>query len=272
MPIIADPNAPAPTPPETSTGIDGVLTAYLDPAWAGVLLVARFGSGVSRVRFWRGDTLVRSGDWAAAPGGIAVAYDHEAPLGGTGNSWHAEADTGVISDPVGLVIVEPSDLSRVWLKSIDNPVLSATFVVSTWPELTYAARRDVSPLVGSAYPAISTDIRQAATSTMTIWTSTAAEAESLHTLVDSGVLLLQPTAETHRGDSYISMGDLVQADAGVPQNQQRLWTLPLTSIARPATTDQRLRVPGRSYADRYAKYPTYGDVPTRTYLGALIGS
>lgn len=278
MPIIADPTAPAPPLPTKVTGSDGVLTAYLDEPNAGVLLVADF-SGASqvpaRVRFYRDDgVLVRSGDWAWAPGGIAVAYDHEMSLSGSGHSWYAHPDVGADCQRVTLTVPAPSDLSTVWLKGLDSPGLSMQVVVSTWPRLHFAGRLSVSPVLGSAFPAfpaITQDLRQAPTSQMQVWTTTFGDSDALRLLVSSGVLLLQPNAKTGRRDQYVAIGDVDADLVGLPQGERLLWTLPLTEVERPATTGQRLRVPDRSYADRLATWPLYEGVPARSYLDGLTG-
>ena len=87
MPIPVDPSFVWPDAPTTTTSTDGRLAARVDSAHGGVLLRADFTGDATeavKARFYRGDgSLVRSGDPAMAPGGVALAYDHEAPVGET---------------------------------------------------------------------------------------------------------------------------------------------------------------------------------------------
>ncbi|MGH3501679.1 MAG: hypothetical protein ACRDQA_12455 [Nocardioidaceae bacterium] len=86
--MVVDTSAPEVEPPVVTTSADGHLSAYTDTTNAGVLLVADRSGGDPAPVAWRftrdtgsGPVPVRSGDTATSPGGVGIAYDHEAPLG-----------------------------------------------------------------------------------------------------------------------------------------------------------------------------------------------
>jgi hypothetical protein len=282
MGIVIDPSATPPTPPVEATSPDGVLTARRDDAWAGVLLVADYtaaSSTTAQVRFVRvgpdgTEQPVRSGDPAWAPGGQAVAYDQEAPLG-TPVSWYAypvgwDGAVGTRSEGVALTIPEPEPLADVWLKSLADPAASLRVVVTDWPALSYDERQQRADVIGRAAPVLTVDAWSTGSGDATILTQTLDERAALLSLLTSrAALLAQTRAVNGRPDQYVVPGKISEALAGASDDPARVWTVTLTGVDRPPTVDTGLRIPGRSYADSAVMWPTYAD---RTATGQTYGS
>lgn len=286
MPVIIDPSIPAPTPPTTVTGPDGILTAARDDAHAGVLLVAVFaGPAPVRVRFVRiaadgTQVPVRSGATASAPGGTAVAYDQEAPLG-VSVTWraipvYADGSEGAASAGVALTIPEPEPFADMWLKSASRPDLSmrVTPLTDTFQQVNRALRDELFEIPGSPYPVAAYDVRSGLDSSVQVVTETLTDRQALLDLVQaSPVVLAQTRLDYALPDAWLLVRDLAEQRPGTVDDPVRVWTLPVSQVDRPAPEDAPLRIPGRSYADSAVMWPMYADrVATgQTYLQTTTG-
>ena len=266
MAVVVDPLAPNPTPSASVTSSDGFLTVTVDPAFGGALLQAHFSSlnpDPFAVMFVRGDGLrVRSGDSRRSPGGYATAYDHEAPLGET-SSWTAipldrDGVAGTSSTGAAVALPDPTG-SRLWVNSIDSPSLSMLLTV-TAPVVSWSHQGRVSfaTVPGNPYPAGSWDVPAAREGSLAFLTSTLAERDSLVALLASGPLLLQAKSAWGWGQCYVLPTGYEEGSgpSGV-QDVRRMWAVSVTEIARPATLDCALFIPGKSYADTLVLAATY---------------
>jgi hypothetical protein len=285
--IVIDPDAPPLVPPVEVTSPDGILTARRDDTWAGVILTADYTGAdpvPGRVRLVRVgpdgiEVPVRSGDLAWAPGGLAVGYDHEAPLG-VPVTWYAYPVTGggtegARSQGAALTIPEPSDSVRdVWLKSLTDPAASLRVLVTAWPVLEYPARQQRLDVIGARSPVITSDVWALGASEATILTETLDERVALLDLVTSGsVLLAQTRGGYGRPDAYLVPGTPSEQMAGDATDPARIWTVPLTGVDRPPTVGAGLVIPGRSYHDTGVALPTYADrtATGQTYHQTTVG-
>jgi len=284
--IVINPSAPVPTPPVESMSPDGILTVRRDDAWGGVYLIADY-PGVTpkpqRVRIVRvgsdgAEAPVRGGDLAWSPGGIAVAYDHEAELG-VSSSWYAYpvSAAGVVgarSLGAGMAIPEPEPPRDVWLKSVTRPGLSRRVIVTSWPSLEYSDRQQRFDVLGAAAPVMSVDEWSLATSQVTLLTETLDEREALLALLRStSVLLVQSRHEYGRPDAYWVPGKFSEEMVGRAGDPGRTWTVEVTQVDRPPTVDAPLRIPGRTYADSAVMWPTYADrsATGQSYRDVTVG-
>jgi hypothetical protein len=250
----------------SATGSDNILTVTTDPTYAGVWLKADF-SGLSpqplQVRFTRGaGVTVRSGDPAWAPGGLAYAYDHEAPLGAA-SVWTATPiwqDGTVGSDSVSVaVVVDPMDGEvDCWIKPLGNADKALGLQVHTDRiEESYDARVQVVDVLGRGLPAASWDKRRMAAMSITLRTATKAQKGSLLGALDEGPLLVQLNPVYGIDDFY------AVPDASTLRYFQGMWSaqrdIPTSfvPIARPATIDAPMRWPGKSYAAVSLPLATY---------------
>ncbi|MER5312670.1 hypothetical protein ABT034_33410 [Streptomyces sp. NPDC002773] len=283
MPIIITSSDTPPDPPVEVTSPDGYLTARRDDPWAGVLLIADFPSGPAQVRFTRTgpdgvEVPVRGGDVTGAPGGVAVTYDHEAPLG-VSSAWHAypigwDGTVGARSDGVAVTPPEPTTPQDVWLKSLSNPALSMRVTVMSWPTLEYGERQERLDVLGASSPVMRVDAWSLATSSVTIETATLTEREQLLELILSGSTLLAQTRNAFgRPDAYWVPGKISESMSGPAYDPHRTWEIPITAVDRPTTVGAPTRIPGRSYDDSTVTWPTYADrtATGQTYLDVTTG-
>lgn len=280
MPIVVDPLSPQPAVVADVVSGDGVLTARVDTAHAGVLLVVA-GAGsdlvrVSRVNPDGSQVLVRSGDPCYAPGGGGVVYDHEAPLGRAVEYRAAplfpDGSTGQVS-VVSVQVPEPRSLGNEprdsWLKSLDEPDLSLRAWVTQRPEVTYAGRMQTVSVPGRPAPLATWDVHAAMTTTMTIATTSDEEVRQLRAIADAGVALYQTRQEYGYEDMFVLIGDL-SGTQPAPLGP-RLWQLPLTAVDRPDTFDAPARIPGRSLGALNVPGATLGGLSGGTYLDLVAG-
>lgn len=262
----------------TATGTDNVLTVTTDPTFAGVYLRADFSAlnpQPLQVRFTRGGVTVRSGDPAWAPGGVAYAYDHEAPLGGI-SVWTAtpiwrDGTFGSASVSVA-VVVEPMGVDLdCWLKPLGNADKCLGLQLhSDEIEESREGRTQITDVLGSVLPAAAWDRRRPAALSLTMRTSTKVEKDSLLSALDEGPVLVQLNPLFGIDDFYAVPDGSSLRYVQFPLSQLRDVPTSFIPISRPATVDAPMRWPGKSfaaisgpfaiYANRQSAYPTYRSV------------
>jgi hypothetical protein len=276
MPMIVDPLAPPVVPPTPAVSADGWLQAIVDPTWSGVVLSVDYtaatplpaAADVRKVLITRldpgaaGPVPVRGADLAWCIEGVGVGYDHEAPLGRavtyTARPTYADGTTGPASS-VAVTLLDPTAPADVWIKSIDEPGVSARVTVTSWPSLSWAARIDSADVMGSRYPITAQDEYKAAASDITL----DAEGDAIETmrllLTTPGVRLLQTRSDARRPDQFVLLGDPAEAIDTTPTGA-RTFTATVTEVERPPTAGQPMRMPGWSYDALAAAWPTYDAV------------
>jgi len=280
VPIIVSPGGTVATP-TSAVSSDGKITAYTDPAYAGILLSADFSSLTTKpvkVRFYRGSILVRSGDPAYSPGGLAVAYDHEAPLGEI-CSWtavpiFADGTTGTASTPVALTTPSMSADVDCWVKPLADPGLSIGLEVhNDRIEEGDQARLDLTYVPGRAHPVGAFDVRTEAAMSITLRTDTKAEKDALREALKVGTVLVQLRSTYGIDDFYALPGDAAFRYFLGMFSPLRDVPVSFVPVDRPPTLDAPLFIPGRSYADQLQVAPTYAArlATWPTYFDALHG-
>lgn len=275
MPIVVDPSYVPPAASDTVGSPDGLLQVRVDTTNAGVLLRADYSAVSSRplmVRFYRGDgTLVRSGDPAWAPGGIAHAYDHEAPIGTPAGYYVvpvlADGTDGAQSERVTVELAWTGDTSSVWIKNPSRPDLSMFARAATFEEQARPLRTTFTDVPGVRLGISTSLVTGGLTGTLTIKTDTVEEYEAMLALFDGSVLLIQahPTLGGVPTMYARPSGDLVslrRAETGYGWGM-RDWPVQLTESRRPATLDAPLRIPGLSWAAVASHYPTWQELASR---------
>lgn len=273
MSIIVDPGFTPPPPPAVATSADGRLKVIADNAHAGARLVADFSDLVPlprRVRFLRSDgSPVRSGDPAYAPGGMAVAYDHEAPLGGP-VSWvavpvFADGSEGTTTDAAALTLL-PAAASRMWVKPLVDSDLSVIGRMSRAEESGRPLRATVTPVVGAEMPAGGWDVALSWTGQITFRTDTEAEYVALLAALSAGPVLAQPSGCAGLPtDMYLlPQGELAavrMSGAATGQGWKfREWAVSMVQVGRPTTLDSPLIIPGLSWDDMTPLYSSWDNV------------
>lgn len=286
MSIIIDPDDDPPEPPVEVVSPDGILTVRRDDTWAGALLIADFSAltpDPMQVRFTRVsadgvEVPVRSGNNAWAPAGIAVAYDHEAPLGQS-STWYAypidwDGEVGDRSDGAAVTPPAPTPVKDVWLKALGDPSLSMRVKVMAWPEIQYGERQQRFEVLGASPPVMRIDAWSLPTSTVTLETDTLEERLAFLALLTSGTpLLAQTRLANGRPDTYWVPGQIGEAMPGISTDPHRTWTVAVTAVDRPSTIGAPLRIPDRSYDNSAVTWPTYADrtATGQTYADVTTG-
>lgn len=272
MPMIVDPDAPLVVPPVVVTSPDGWLSAAVDETWAGVFLAVDYAAGtpltdaadVLQVRITRTDpdgslVPVRSADLAWAIAGVGTAYCHEAPLGVaviyTATPFYADGTTGPTSS-LSVTVPAPAAPADAWIKSVDDPSLSARVTITSWPTLTWSSRIEAADIEGSSYPVTSQGSYAAAGSDISI-DAEGAQIQILETLLTTpGVRLIQTDPSYRRADQFVLFADPAQGLDDVPTGA-RTYTASVTQVARPDTAGQPLRIPSWSWDLLAARYATW---------------
>lgn len=280
MPMIVDPSAPHVTQPTRVASPDGWLAAIVDGQWAGVALSVDYTAGVPlpdaeqvlQVRLVRQDPAaaepvpVRSGDAAWAIEGVGTAYDHEAPLGVpviyTATPIYLDGTTGPTSS-LSVTVPAPEAFADrdLWVKSIDEPGLSARVMLVDWQSPTSAGRTDATDIAGSPYRAVAFDAHGAETVQVVVDVPPEA-VEQMRALLRSGVLLAQVRPGYLTADAFHVPTDITgptpTGRLGSSEGYRFGWTI--EPIGRPATAGQPLMLPGWSYDRVAAQFATYDAV------------
>jgi hypothetical protein len=267
MPVIIVP-APPIIPPSASTSTDGYITATTDPTYGGVLLTADFSTLPTlprKVRFSRGDgSLVRSGDTAWAPGGIAYAYDFEMELGvitpyaatplfDTFGVWSEGTTSGYAS----VTVPDVDQSADFWLKSISNPLLSVRASSRNDAEFSLAGRDSLIDIPGSEFAAGSWDVPTRQPVTYTFGLTTTVERDALYDVLRAGPVLIQILKLYDIYDGYYVFAGLTERYTFGGYSQARTVTATFKPVRRPPTEGAPLYIPGRSYDDVDIAYASY---------------
>jgi hypothetical protein len=273
--MIVDPSAPHITPPTPVISPDGWFKASVDTLYAGVVLAVDYTAGtpytgaadVRKVRITRTDpgkaaVPVRSADTAWAIEGVGAAYDHEAPLGVavvyTATAILADGSDGPVSS-LAVTVPEPEVPADVWIKSVDDPGLSARVTVTAWPQLQWESRIDTADVAGSPYAATSQDVYASAGSDISI-DAQGDQIEALRTLLTTpGVRLIQTRSANRRPDQFVLFATPAESVDTTPDGA-RTFTAAVREVERPGTTGQPLRLPSWSYDHVAAQYASYSAV------------
>lgn len=253
-------------------------------ATASVTITLSGLTGMDRLSLYRSDpggtlTPVRGADGDITALAIAsdlfVVEDYEAPLGGAISYQYQRWNTGTpetvyTTGTYQVTLPDPPEVFQLWVKDPGRPssnLLLAAHKIGAWSR---AIEQGVYPIRGAAFPVTVSDVRQARTGSLEVYTWTPDEQAALHWLVGTGaVLLLQGLG---LGSVYVAVGDVQDAsvtDDGV--DQWRIWTLELTEVARPRGGMQGSAE--RTWQDVADDHATWLDVAATytTWLGVLTG-
>lgn len=207
---------------------------------------------------------VRTGDGNPLPisGGVALAYDYEAPFG-VGVSYTTLESPTIVSVQVTVAITD------IWLIHPGVPALSMPVKLrpGSLVQETLSVRQGVFWPMGRSTPVVITDgSRKKTQSTLIVSLETLTDLDALRALLsDAGALLLNIPAGMATGfdTSYIAVGDVtIGRWTDVSIDPFRDVTLPFTVVDRPAggSTSQRTYtdlLSFSSYRALNAAYPTY---------------
>lgn len=256
MPIFLPASTANPPAAVSATSPDGILTATLYEN--GTHLYADFSAVAGdwmKVRFTRGDTLVRSGNDAWAPYGQAHAYDFEAPLGQAATWIATPIDTlGNLGTPSQAVTIYLPGLPEFdtdhdcWLKSVLQPDLSMRLEMQAPdPETEQDGRDQLTQIPGSDLPAGAWDIPVQPAQSFTFKTYTLDEYKALVELLKAGPLLVQTDALFGIDDFYALRQSVHTAYQVGAYDPRRLITVGLQPCPRPDPYGAPLIIPNRTW-------------------------
>jgi len=294
MSPLVDLTLSTPAPPTEAASVDGALHARLHES--GVILWTTLDEDSWLLRLERADgTVVRGSDPAYAPGGIAVGFDHEAPLG-VAVSWYAVILSGDRAGervgPVTLTQAFPDSRTKVgnwhavWLKSCEDSSLSRLVWLEVAADRSAPRHQGSLQVIGRQNTVlIDGGVGGEQGSSWSIITETMAEVTALRDLLTSGTLLLQFPPIFDRRDIYLApTGDLtwqLASEAAIPDWSHSItgedvigdlhtWPFEWVEQDRPATADTTVGIPGHTYDDSTRAMPTYDD-RAGTYLDRVLG-
>jgi hypothetical protein len=258
---------------------DGIVTASLMADGLTVKLAVDFGvagsplSGNATTVYGVAVTELTTGNqvrgMSVAAAGATTGVDHEAPLGVSLSYQAAALDAHgaklTTSTAASITVPVPATGKGTWLKSLATPALSCNVITGMLPTWSADISTGVLQVIGRPDPVVVQDVREYESGTLEVLTRTSSEEAALLALLKSpGPYLLQWPA-SGSADRYVTVG---KYDRKRTSNQfgdpYRLWTLPLTQVARPAVAGWSVAIPGRTYADTAATLATYA-ARTGTY-------
>lgn len=230
------------------------------------------------VRFWRTANeqreIVRGGDFKKTSSGWARTYDSEAPLG-VSSSYAAEPVYSQDGDLVGplttsaAMTVPPGNRST-WIKSLENPAYSVQVMISNWSSFGASSYYSTDRVPGTSLPGGVFDAMGGYSGQASFVTMNDNEAERMLQLMNEGMLLIQTDPKYKRPTTmYIIVDSWSRNDFAKMDSDEKVWEVNYTQMERPDTFGQPTRMPNSSFAKRFSDYPTFADVPARTFASAM---
>jgi hypothetical protein len=214
---------------------------------------------------------VRGTEPASTVAGAWIGYDYEAPYGATSLTYTViptDSTPQVTSAPVSLPVTQS------WLIHPGVPALSVQLNRLKRASRSYPSGTAEHVILGAVFPKTVTDgTRKSGRYQLTVRTDTDAQRTALSVLLSQSVTILLQIAYPFTPATYWSFlnvndvaEDEVTARFGDPQ---RLWTLEVTEVDRPAGNVAAQR----TYADLLTECATWADVMGRykTWAGVLTG-
>ncbi|MDX2757918.1 hypothetical protein [Streptomyces europaeiscabiei] len=168
-----------------------------------------------------------------------IVTDYEAPLG-VPFSYRIEfysSSTGALAAwrTTSVFTLDPGDINYAWLKDPLRPQLNRRVLVKQAPDWQQPIEQSIMRLAGRQNAVVLSRIRSGREGSLTVWTQSDDERESLRFLLATGnVLLWQSAPGMGEPDIYVSVAQtsLPRVSAYAPESW-REWQLPLTEVDRP---------------------------------------
>lgn len=210
---------------------DAVLSRIrLSMTAAGATAVtALFDRSVDNITY----TTVRGGSAATITTTNASVDDYEFPPGVL-LTYRVRTYTAasVLVDTFTATITQ--DLTKVWLKVPAAPFLNTAVTVVDRSEITRRSRTGLFDVVGRTLPVSVGDVASGRAFSLQLLTNTAGEEDDLDYLFASGeiVFLQLPSTVKHFPGGYYTAGD-VSREPTLRLSPRRVWSIPLTEVAKP---------------------------------------
>jgi hypothetical protein len=130
----------------------------------------------------------------------------------------------------------------VWLKDPNDPSINMAVDLVAAPSLERPRRQALYDVLGAEFPIARSDVLSSPRGTLSMCTTTKAEADALLALLGSSVLLLQapegapgcPEVDGGWGSRYIAIGGVTESRSARLTRQHRVWTVPFVEVDSPA--------------------------------------
>lgn len=229
-----------------------VTVSYDDTA--GRVLIAVSGAAASTTAYFQRSTDqvtwtdVRGGQAVTVSRGVAQLYDYEYSPGVV-NYYRVQFD----GDTTVTTSVTPNQ-TAVWLRNPLRPFLNRIVTVIDFEDLTRNSRSGVFDVIGRTLPVARTDLMSGRSTTLTLRTTTATEADDLDSMIAVGeVLLLAPVYQSALPRLYFVPGN--PARSRVAQTSAvRRFALPATEVAAPDLTLAAVQSTWQTVVNTYATW------------------
>jgi len=265
-----------------ATSPDGTLRAKFDPDSYGVWLIVSFPKmsfvvEPLTVTIFRGDgEKVRGAESLPVLGDAvkkAYAFDHEIPIGGV-STWYIEITTatGMVfqHQKVSLRLPELSggpEEPSTWLKSLEHPSLSANLMINKWPDVEYEIFTDTIRPLNQRFPVTTNELDEyennkgigGFSGSVAFVLQNQKDLDKVLGIVTNGTFFLSVSPQFNKPTMYATATNKLKiTDFATMRNEQKICTLELKQVTKPAVTKQAMRVPSHTLADRMRDYPTLG--------------
>lgn len=240
--------------PTAATGGDvaGFTVTYDDVAGRVVLSVTG-AAGATTAHFQRSTDLVtwtdvRGGQASPVASGLAHLFDYEYAAGVT-NNYRVIFDAG----STVRATVTPVQ-TQVWLKNPVRPFLNRVVSIVDFGDITRNSRSGVFDVIGRTNQVAVTDLMSGRSTTVTIRTTTAGEANAVDEMLAVGeVLFLQPVYQSALPTMYAVPGSIDRSRVA-QSSAVRRFALPLTEVAIPDLTLAAVQSTWQTVINTYATW------------------
>jgi hypothetical protein len=258
----------------TDHDADGYVTLTLRELTVGQLVT------VYRVTADGTQTLVRGPggllDKTAIDTDILVVEDHEAPFGVPVYYqimlW-SSATTLASTRTSSTVTLDLADTNLAWLKDPGYPSRNVLLMMQRAPDWQRPIEQSAYVVRGRRNKVVLSGARQGLEGDLALFTRSDEERQALHTLLDSGnVLLWQAAPGMGVADMYVTVGQVTEARTeAAADDPWRVWTLPVIEADMPVTTGVN-GAAGRTWQDIAAENATWADVQAKyaTWEGVYL--
>lgn len=181
-------------------------------------------------------TTVRGGSELTVDNGETEVDDYEFPAG-VEVTYRATAynasDNSIATDTASITV----DIETVWLKSIEFPFLNRPVTVTNWSPIERQFRGGIFPVVGRSFPVAVTDLRSSRSYTLEAAVQTRDVARDVDYLLTSGgPIFVHVPGDCPIPQMYAIVDSSSSERRAATRSNRRVFTLPLTEIARPKLT------------------------------------
>lgn len=190
------------------------------------LTVTGWQNGMSILRKVAGETQWVYPAWEPNPGVDRVGLDPGTPID--------RETTWTIVDSVGATVAQSAlrvpGLGNEWLVSLPDGRVSECWIES-WPERSYPIDQNVMRPLDETFPTVASGTRQVATSKVTVFTLTVAQASAMRASMKSAAAILRTADPEGQGVYWVAIGSVSELRTSpLVAEASRRWDLEVTAV------------------------------------------